>query len=59
MAFLTRLAQSRQGAEKLLEARLFFTLAQAEFLDARPETDEAFVGMLSFIMVHCLFSWCN
>ena len=44
MSFLIRLSQTRQGAERLVESRIFSVLAQADFLDARPEADESFVG---------------
>jgi len=39
VAFFNRLAQSKQGAEKLLEARLFDVLSQVDFLQARPQQD--------------------
>lgn len=45
MSFLIRMAQSRPGAEKLLEARIFPVLSQCEFLDTRPEADQSFMGM--------------
>lgn len=46
MSFLIRMAQTRPGAERLLEARIFPVLSQCEFLDTRPEMDQSFMGML-------------
>lgn len=48
MSLLIRIAQTRQGAERLLEARLLPTLASCDYLDARPEADQAFMGMQLF-----------
>ena len=49
MAFLGRLAQTRVGAERLLECRVLPILAQADFLDAQPEVDDAaLMGVLYF-----------
>lgn len=45
MSLLIQVAQTRQGAERLLEARLLSTLASCDYLDARPEADQAFLGM--------------
>ncbi|UZJ53454.1 hypothetical protein CBS101457_002774 [Exobasidium rhododendri] len=39
MAFFNRLAQSKQGAEKLLEGKVFDVLSQVDFLQARPQQD--------------------
>lgn len=44
MSLLSRMAQSRSGAERLVESRLIPTLAETDFVDARPELDQAFVG---------------
>ena len=44
MSFLIRLAESRHGAERLLESRIVPILAQVDFLDARPEMDESYAG---------------
>lgn len=44
MSFLIRMAQTRPGAERLLEARIFPVLSQCEFLDTRPEADQSFMG---------------
>ncbi|PWN29407.1 hypothetical protein BDZ90DRAFT_216572 [Jaminaea rosea] len=49
LAFFGRLASSRRGAERLLEAKLFDTLCQADFLAARPEEDQDFVDLESFL----------
>ena len=45
MSFLIRLAESRHGAERLLESRILPILAQVDFLDARPEPDESYAGI--------------
>ena len=44
MSLLVRMAQTRQGAERLLEARVLLILGQCDYLDARPEADQAFLG---------------
>ena len=44
MSLLVRMAQTRSGAERLLENRLLVALAECDFLDARPEADQAFLG---------------
>lgn len=44
MSLLIRMAQNRQGAERLLEARAIPVLADCDYLDARPEADQAFMG---------------
>lgn len=38
------MAQTRPGAERLLEAQILPTLSQCDFLDARPEADQSFMG---------------
>jgi nuclear pore complex protein Nup205 len=48
MALLIRMAQTRSGAERLLENRLLLALADADFIDARPETDQAFLGKIVY-----------
>ena len=45
MSLLVRMAQTRQGAERLLEARVLPILADCDYLDARPEADQAFLSM--------------
>ncbi|KAF5381906.1 hypothetical protein D9757_007577 [Collybiopsis confluens] len=49
MSFFIRMAQTRAGAERLLDAQLLPILAQCDFLDARPEADSAFVDHGSFL----------
>jgi nuclear pore complex protein Nup205 len=44
MAFLIRIAQTRQGSERLLAARVLSVLAQCDFLDARPDGGQPFIG---------------
>ena len=48
------MAQTRLGAERLLEARIFPILSQCEFLDTRPEADQSFMGTY-FILVRLQF----
>jgi hypothetical protein len=38
-AFLIRVAQTRQGADRLLEHRIFAVLAESEFISAKPDID--------------------
>jgi hypothetical protein len=45
MSLFIRIAQTRQGAERLLEAHLVPVLAQCDYLDARPELDQSFMGL--------------
>lgn len=49
MSVLCRMAQGRDGADRLIESHLITALAQCDFIDARPEMDQAFVGMST----HC------
>ncbi|CAO1630948.1 unnamed protein product [Sympodiomycopsis kandeliae] len=49
LAFFGRLAQSSAGADSLLESRLLEVFAQADFLAARPEQDQDFVDLESFL----------
>ncbi|KZT66755.1 hypothetical protein DAEQUDRAFT_767725 [Daedalea quercina L-15889] len=49
MSLLIRMSQSRQGAERLLECRAISVLADREYLDARPEADQAFMDNDSFL----------
>ncbi|CAA7262620.1 unnamed protein product [Cyclocybe aegerita] len=49
MSLFIRMAQTRAGAERLLEARLLPILAQCDYLDARPEADQAFIDQDSFL----------
>jgi nuclear pore complex protein Nup205 len=50
MSMLIRIAQTRAGAERLLDIQLLPTLARCDFLDARPEADQSFMGELVIIM---------
>ncbi|KZT39178.1 hypothetical protein SISSUDRAFT_665994 [Sistotremastrum suecicum HHB10207 ss-3] len=49
MALLTRIAQTRQGAERLVDSRLFPVLTQCEFIDAKPEADRNILDASSFL----------
>ncbi len=49
MSLFIRIAQSRIGAERLLEANVVTVLAQSDFLDARPEGDQAFIGLCALL----------
>ncbi|KAG8875052.1 hypothetical protein FRB98_008117 [Tulasnella sp. 332] len=49
MSLLVRIAQTRQGAERLLDCRVFAVLSQCEFIDARPQNDHAFIDHDSFL----------
>ncbi|KAF9074489.1 nucleoporin Nup186/Nup192/Nup205 [Rhodocollybia butyracea] len=49
MSFFIRMAQTRTGAEQLLDVQLILILAQCDFLDARPEADASFVDHDSFL----------
>jgi hypothetical protein len=59
MSLLIRMAQTRSGAERLLEARLFSILSQCDYLDTRPEADHAFIGKV-YLRVHdIIFTLCR
>lgn len=47
MSLFVRMAQTRLGAERLLEAQLIPILSQCDYLDARPEADQSFMGELA------------
>ncbi|KAH9948497.1 nucleoporin Nup186/Nup192/Nup205 [Amylocystis lapponica] len=49
ISLLIRMAQSRQGADRLLEVRTIPILADCDYLDARPEADQAFLDQDSFL----------
>ncbi len=49
LAFFNRMAQSRDGAERLLNAKIFDVLAQSDYLAARPDQDQEFVDLDSFL----------
>ena len=44
MSLFIRMAQTRPGAEKLLDAQILPTLTRCDYLDARPEADQSFMG---------------
>lgn len=44
MSLLLRVAESKQGAERLLGCGLIRTLAKVDFLDARPEDSTPSLG---------------
>jgi hypothetical protein len=44
MSFFLQMACTRTGAERLLEAQLLPILGVCDFLDARPDGDQAFIG---------------
>jgi nuclear pore complex protein Nup205 len=44
MSLFIRIAQTRQGAERLIEARVLPVLADCDFLDTLPEVDQSFMG---------------
>lgn len=48
MSLFIRMTQTRAGAERLLEAQLVPVLAQCDYLDARPEADQSFIGKFFF-----------
>ncbi|PWN52683.1 hypothetical protein IE53DRAFT_384865 [Violaceomyces palustris] len=49
LSFFNRITQSREGAERLLDARVFDILSQADFIAARPEQDQDFVDLDTFL----------
>ncbi|CAL1713365.1 unnamed protein product [Somion occarium] len=49
MSLFIRMAQSKSGAERLLEARLLLILADCDFLDTRPEVGHGFTEQDSFL----------
>ncbi|KAG6891452.1 hypothetical protein C0992_006711 [Termitomyces sp. T32_za158] len=49
MSFFIRMAQTRGGAERLLEAQVVPVLTRCDFLDARPEADQSFMDRDSFL----------
>ncbi|KAF8130340.1 nucleoporin Nup186/Nup192/Nup205 [Boletus edulis] len=49
MSLFTRMAQTRSGAERLLEAQILPILSQCEYLDTRPEEDQSFMDQDSFL----------
>jgi len=53
MALLVRIAQTHLGAEKLLDSRIIHVLSQCDFIEARPEADQSFLGTVFFFGVYC------
>ncbi|KAH9976638.1 nucleoporin Nup186/Nup192/Nup205 [Lactifluus volemus] len=49
MSLFIRIAQTRQGAERLLEARVLPVLADCDFLDTLPEVDQSFIDHDHFL----------
>ncbi|KAF9054278.1 nucleoporin Nup186/Nup192/Nup205 [Panaeolus papilionaceus] len=49
MSLFIRMSQTRIGAERLLDAHLLPVLAACDYLDARPEADQAFIDYDSFL----------
>ncbi|CUA76159.1 Nuclear pore complex protein Nup205 [Rhizoctonia solani] len=49
MSLLIKIAQTRQGADRLQDARVLAVLAQCDFLNARPEKDVDFRNLESFL----------
>ncbi|KAG9119549.1 hypothetical protein FRC07_005386 [Ceratobasidium sp. 392] len=49
MSLLIKIAQTRQGADRLMDARVLAILTQCEFLNARPEKDIDFRNLESFL----------
>ncbi|KAG8742094.1 hypothetical protein FRC10_002030 [Ceratobasidium sp. 414] len=49
MSLLIKIAQTRQGADRLMDARVLAVLTQCAFLDARPEKDIDFRNLESFL----------
>lgn len=47
MSLFVRMAQTRLGAERLLETQLILILSQCDYLDVRPEADQSFMGNLT------------
>ncbi len=45
MSLFIRIAHSRAGAERLLDANIISVLGRCDYLDARPEGDQDFMGM--------------
>lgn len=55
MSLLMQISQTRQGAERLLESRVITILSQCDYLDARPEADQMFVGTWNQYFSHWPF----
>jgi len=44
MSLFIRMAQTRLGAERLLDAQILPILSQCDYIEARPEADQSFIG---------------
>ena len=53
MSLLIQISQTRQGAERLLECRVLTVLSQCDYLDARPEADQTFIGEWNSYFPRC------
>ena len=53
MSLFIRIAQTRQGAERLIETRVLPILADCDFLDTLPEVDQSFIGVLPCLLHFC------
>jgi len=49
MSLFIRMAQTRTGAERLLDTQLIPILSQCDYLDARPEADQSFMDRDTFL----------
>ena len=49
------MAQSRTGADRLLESGLLSVLTECDFVDTRPESDQSFIGW-RFQLAACAFA---
>ncbi|KAF9529076.1 nucleoporin Nup186/Nup192/Nup205 [Crepidotus variabilis] len=49
LSLFIRMAQTRSGAEKLLDAQLLPILAGCDYLDSRPDIDQSFIDRDSFL----------
>lgn len=56
MSFLTRLASTREGAEKLINAELLSRLAECDYLGARPLEEAAAMGKRQLLCRRFLLS---
>lgn len=57
MSLFIRMSQTRAGAEKLLDSRILVTLTKCDYLDARPEVDQSFIGIFSPHNMHNLLAY--
>ena len=52
MSLFIHIAQTRQGAERLIETRVLPILADCDFLDTLPEVDQSFIGVPCLSLLH-------